>query len=204
MMNRRRMMATLGGIAGGILHPGGSVFAQPPTPTPTTTPPPSAKKCQPGTVSLKEYYTTPLNSDAAEAVLFKVFTQGVALRNPSLSIDPVRDHLKKSYAETLKLKFSNFQGGTVNPIWALLVDHTFIMGQLTVSLRKGPQSLSLRPHDVLRAQAKFSEATSSTTCECFIPKHYELPVARLGELPSSRKGLCEDGSGEIDNDCPLC
>jgi hypothetical protein len=163
--------------------------------------------CPPGTVSLGEFYKTPPDSAAAVGVLARVFEKGIKLRGASFSLNqPVRDHLEKSYADTLKLRFPDFQGGDVNPNWALLVDHTFILGQLTVSLGdREPRPQGLRPRDVLRAQAAFSQATSSSTCHCFIPSKYELPAARPGEPAPKPKGPCgESSSGEIDSACPLC
>ena len=64
MMNRRRLIAILGGIAGGILHR--LVARCSPNPQHRHRPGPlhrPAEPCPPGTVSLKEFYRTPPNSD---------------------------------------------------------------------------------------------------------------------------------------------
>lgn len=202
MLDRRHLIATLGGLAGGLLRPLESLRGQTPVPSPIP------DKCKPSANAVKLDYTPPADQAAGIKAVTNAFEKGVKAKNPALKIDAVLAHLTASYKDVFVQKHGkgDFDGAN-NPIWIVLIDHAFILGQLTVSLRKDNTLPALKPKDVLRAQAKFAEATSSLTCECYIPSGYELPAPRPktgATAPPTRRPCDNLPHAQIDEECVLC
>ncbi len=214
-MNRRRLIATLGGLAGAALGPGRSLMGLPdPTGKPGQVP--DSCKPQPGAVKLD--YSEPKSKARGILALKKSFTKGLTLKpaDAKLKIDPVWSTLRASYETTFGAKYSEklFQGAN-NALWIVANDHAFILGQLTAYFRKDKEhGEPVQVRDLLRSQVKFYEATSSRFCECYIVtlKAYALPAAAIGatsgSLPTPTTDPCAEAGGaafgQINEECPFC
>lgn len=215
-MNRRILLTTLGGAAGGsLLGKADAVLGQPP-PNPCI---PKAGAVDLGALGL---YKAPTSVSDGSAKLKQSFLKGVKTADSALTgvSQDVLDHLNAGYKHALKEKVDNndFMDDHGKPAaqWVVAVNYAFVLGQLAVYFRHDdPQTGkpgALKPRDVVRAQAKVRRATSSAECDCYINKlkAYQLPAAAPatgGAPPKKTDDPCNPAGpvpGPIDEECPFC